>query len=98
MPAWLVRSGDTSGGIPLLGAPLIVLGVALLLWSGLGLSFVGRGTPNPVDAPKELVVWGPYRWVRNRMYVGVLIVLEESRELKAEGKAPGGEGLSAARV
>ena len=32
----------------------------------------GRGTPAPIDAPKQLVVSGLYRYVRNPMYVGVL--------------------------
>jgi protein-S-isoprenylcysteine O-methyltransferase Ste14 len=34
-----------------------------------------RGTPAPIDPPKELVVRGLYRYVRNPMYVGVLSVL-----------------------
>ncbi len=35
----------------------------------------GRGLPAPVDHPKKLVVRGLYRYVRNPMYVGVLLVL-----------------------
>src|SRR5262245_55398891 len=35
----------------------------------------GRGIPAPVDHPKQLVVTGLYRYVRNPMYVGVLILL-----------------------
>jgi HD superfamily phosphohydrolase YqeK len=35
----------------------------------------GRGTPAPIDPPKELVVRGLYRTVRNPMYVGVLAVI-----------------------
>src|SRR5262245_58286573 len=34
-----------------------------------------RGTPLPLDAPKELVVRGLYRYVRNPMYIGVLLVI-----------------------
>ena len=29
----------------------------------------------PLDPPKELVVTGPYRYVRNPIYVGVLIIV-----------------------
>jgi len=35
----------------------------------------GHGTPAPIDPPKELVVSGLYRYVRNPMYVGVLLIL-----------------------
>jgi protein-S-isoprenylcysteine O-methyltransferase Ste14 len=35
----------------------------------------GRGTLAPVDPPKQLVVQGLYRYVRNPMYLGVLLVL-----------------------
>ena len=35
----------------------------------------GRGIPFPIDHPKQLVVSGLYRYVRNPMYVGVLTVL-----------------------
>jgi len=35
----------------------------------------GRGTPAPIDPPKVLVVRGLYRYVRNPMYVGVLLLL-----------------------
>jgi protein-S-isoprenylcysteine O-methyltransferase Ste14 len=35
----------------------------------------GRGIPAPIDHPKHLVVTGLYRYVRNPMYVGVLLFL-----------------------
>lgn len=35
----------------------------------------GRGTPLPLDPPREFVASGPYRWVRNPMYVGAGAVL-----------------------
>ena len=35
----------------------------------------GRGIPLPIDHPKQLVVSGLYRYVRNPMYVGVLMLL-----------------------
>jgi len=35
----------------------------------------GRGIPAPLDHPKQLVVSGLYRYVRNPMYLGVLLVL-----------------------
>lgn len=36
---------------------------------------VGRGTPNFFDSPRQVVSRGPYRFVRNPMYVAALLVL-----------------------
>lgn len=35
----------------------------------------GHGTPAPFDAPRQFVIVGPYRYVRNPMYVGGFAVL-----------------------
>ena len=32
----------------------------------------GQGTPAPFDPPREFVASGPYRYVRNPMYIGAL--------------------------
>ena len=58
-----------------LGLVLIVAGAAVLLWSIVDFAVLGRGTLAPVDPPTDLVVRGPYRYVRNPMYLGVLTVL-----------------------
>jgi protein-S-isoprenylcysteine O-methyltransferase Ste14 len=59
-----------------------ILGIALMIGGGaLGLACVGtfivrgKGTPAPFDAPTEFVAAGPYRYVRNPMYVGGLVLL-----------------------
>jgi len=58
-----------SGLVPLL-AGLSVIGVCFA-------DFVrrGRGTPAPYDPPRQLVVAGLYRFVRNPQYLGVVLVV-----------------------
>jgi protein-S-isoprenylcysteine O-methyltransferase Ste14 len=36
---------------------------------------IGRGTPAPFDPPRLLVIRGPYRFVRNPMYIGAGLTL-----------------------
>lgn len=50
-------------------------GALLALLCVLTFAHVGRGTPAPFDAPRRLVVRGPYRYVRNPMYVGAGLAL-----------------------
>lgn len=54
------------------GFALALAGGALWLWATVVLVARGRGTPLPLDPPRELVVSGPYRWIRNPMHVGLL--------------------------
>jgi protein-S-isoprenylcysteine O-methyltransferase Ste14 len=54
------------------GAVLFALGGALGLTCGLVMALRGKGTPMPTDCARELVVCGPYRYVRNPMAVAGL--------------------------
>jgi len=65
LPAWLA--------VP--GAILAALGVVLALWCVTAFALVGKGTPAPFDPPREFVAVGPYRWVRNPMYLGAVAVI-----------------------
>jgi protein-S-isoprenylcysteine O-methyltransferase Ste14 len=60
-------------GVPGLGIAL--LGASIALWCIGAFTFVGRGTPAPFDAPREFVAVGPYRYVRNPMYLGAAAVI-----------------------
>jgi protein-S-isoprenylcysteine O-methyltransferase Ste14 len=78
---YLLLSWDTRffsfeiGAIRYLGLPPILLGALTYLWCAWDFTFTGRGTPAPIDPPKELVVKGLYRYVRNPMYVGITLIL-----------------------
>lgn len=74
IPLALLRSGPRveTGLLAYLAFPLWLMGGVILLWSFWNFLVQGRGTPAPVDPPKELVATGFYRYVRNPMYVGVL--------------------------
>jgi protein-S-isoprenylcysteine O-methyltransferase Ste14 len=57
------------------GSVLLLLGFAIYTWTVWNFASFGRGTPLPLDAPRRLVVRGLYRYTRNPMYVGVLLVV-----------------------
>ena len=63
------------GAVQVLGMLVVAGGALLALWCVLTFAFVGRGTPAPFDAPRELVTQGPYRFVRNPMYIGASLAL-----------------------
>jgi protein-S-isoprenylcysteine O-methyltransferase Ste14 len=76
IPLALLRSGPRieTGVMSFLAIPLWLIGGLTVLWCFWDFTFNGRGTPAPVDPPKELVVTGLYRYVRNPIYVGVLSI------------------------
>ena len=66
---------DLRNPVHLAGLLLIALGAALLgtcIWE---FASSGRGTLAPVDPPRELVVRGLYRYVRNPMYLSVTVII-----------------------
>lgn len=60
------------------GLALVIAGGLFAAWCIATFLTLGRGTPAPFDPPRAFVAVGPYRFVRNPMYVGGLAVLAGS--------------------
>jgi protein-S-isoprenylcysteine O-methyltransferase Ste14 len=65
LPAWSAPAG----------AAALCLGAIRAMWCIGAFIVRGRGTPAPFDPPRKLVIAGPYRYIRNPMYVGGGLVL-----------------------
>lgn len=76
VPLALLRAGVRieMGFISFLAIPLWLIGASIVLRCFWDFTFKGQGTPAPIDPPKELVVTGFYRYVRNPIYVGVVFI------------------------
>ena len=61
--------------VHLLGLVAMAVGGVLLLTCIWEFAHSGRGTLSPVDPPRELVVKGLYRYVRNPMYLSVTVLV-----------------------
>jgi protein-S-isoprenylcysteine O-methyltransferase Ste14 len=74
---WLILTA--SGRVPVVsfwpGFLLIALGAGLYVWSVANFARVGRGTPGPWDPPRRVVATGPFRWVRNPIYIAALLIV-----------------------
>jgi len=77
-----------AAGLVVVGAALIAMGLALMIWSVLLFDRVGKGTlgvGKTMGEPVHLVVRGPYRHVRNPMITGVLCLLLGEAAVFASG-------------
>lgn len=69
----LERAGEfipSFNGVVWLGVLSFLFFSFLNLYSGITMSLLGKGTPLPLESPRQLVVKGPYCYVRNPMAVG----------------------------
>ena len=77
---WLIYAMEDSRGIPhfafrgqgLFACVGFILASCLGIWSGVTMAIIGKGTPFPSDTARELVIRGPYRFVRNPMAIAGL--------------------------
>jgi protein-S-isoprenylcysteine O-methyltransferase Ste14 len=77
-PVWLMAKDPalfSFGPFRWLAIPCWILGAAVTIWCAWAFTVRGHGTPSPTDPPRQLVVSGLYHYVRNPIYVGVIIFL-----------------------
>ena len=76
VPLLLTRGAPPSSPVAMaMALVLFAIATGMYGWSVWNFGARGRGTPLPLDAPKRLVIQGPYRYTRNPMYVALLCAL-----------------------
>jgi protein-S-isoprenylcysteine O-methyltransferase Ste14 len=84
VPRWIANRYDISAtvgtdwleiSIQLAGVVSLAVGLVLFASSLRRFAVQGKGTLAPWDPPRQLVIVGPYRFVRNPMISGVLFIL-----------------------
>ena len=61
--------------LKVLGMIFLFIGAGLFLYCSRLFLIFGRGTPVPVEPPKKLVVSGLYKYTRNPIYIGYILIL-----------------------
>jgi protein-S-isoprenylcysteine O-methyltransferase Ste14 len=72
MEHYIPSGAKTLRGITVAGVVVFLIGAVIAAW-GLLLFYRQRTTTTPGEVSKLLVTWGPYRFTRNPMYVGLTL-------------------------
>ena len=78
LTGWRLRHPEPSWAwapLRVVGVALLAAGIVVLVQAFVRFVLEGVGTPAPVAPTQQLVVGGPYRYVRNPMYLAVIAVI-----------------------
>jgi protein-S-isoprenylcysteine O-methyltransferase Ste14 len=60
--------------LKIMGLLLIVLGIVVISYCFGLFKIFGKGTPVPIEPPKELVIQGIYKHTRNPIYIAYMLI------------------------
>lgn len=74
---WLILTRHGALPEPAAWYAALIIAAGVLLYGSCVWVFAtaGRGTPGIWDPPRTLVATGPYRWVRNPIYIAALLIV-----------------------
>ena len=80
VPTWILQATGGLAAAPtglfaVLLIGLALLGAGMVIWVSVTFVGRGRGTPVPTVPPQNFIAEGLFRFVRNPMYIGVLLIL-----------------------
>ena len=75
IPTLITLNDQYRGSGSWAGIVLLFCGIVILIWCVRDFLVTGLGTLAPWDPPKNLVIIGLYRYSRNPMYVGIIMVI-----------------------
>ena len=80
VPCWILQAtgnlpSPRVGFIEVVSIALALVGAGMVLWVSETFVVRGGGTPVPIYPPRDFITEGLYRFVRNPMYFGALLIL-----------------------
>ena len=80
IPYFILKAANTSlnptiGILKVFAILAAAFGTGMVIWVSTAFVRLGKGTPVPIEPPTRLVISGLYRYIRNPMYTGALLII-----------------------